>query len=44
LLNGMGLTKTLGLASVAAGLSVEKPGGRPSVPELDEVLKRLPHG
>ena len=44
LLKGMGLAKTLELATVAAGLSVERQGGRPSVPELDEVLKRLPRG
>ena len=44
LLKGMGLAKALELATVAAGLSVERPGGRPSVPELDDVLKRLPHG
>jgi len=44
LLKGMGLAKTLELATVAAGLSVERPGGRPSVPALDEVLERLPRG
>jgi len=44
LLKGMGLAKALELATVSAGLSVERPGGRPSVPELDDVLKRLPHG
>jgi sulfofructose kinase len=44
LLKGMSLAKTLEVSTVAAGLSVEKPGGRPSVPGLDDVLKRLPHG
>jgi len=44
LLKGMSLARALELATVAAGLSVEKEGGRPSVPELDDVLKRLPHG
>jgi len=42
-LNGMSLSRTVQLATVAAGLSVEKPGGRPSTPGLDSVLKRLPH-
>jgi sugar/nucleoside kinase (ribokinase family) len=40
---GMGLLKALQLATVAAGLSVQKPGGRPSAPELSAVLERLPH-
>jgi sulfofructose kinase len=44
LLKGMGLAKALELATVAAGLSVQKSGGRPSVPELEDVLKRLTHG
>ncbi len=44
LLNGMDLERTLQLATVAAGLSVGKPGGRPSAPVLDDVLKRLAHG
>ncbi len=44
LLNGMDLERTLQLATVAAGLSVGKPGGRPSAPVLDDVLKRLSHG
>ena len=43
LLNSMGLRKSLQLATVAAGLSIQKPGGRPSVPELKAVLERLPH-
>ena len=43
LLEGKGLRKSLQLATVAAGLSVQKPGGRPSTPELSAVLERLPH-
>jgi sugar/nucleoside kinase (ribokinase family) len=31
------------LATVAAGLSVQKPGGRPSAPGLNAVFERLPH-
>jgi sugar/nucleoside kinase (ribokinase family) len=42
-LKGMSLKKALQLATVAAGLSVQKPGGRPSAPELSAVLERLPH-
>lgn len=44
LLKGMSLSRTVQLATVAAGLSVEKPGGRSSTPDLESVLKRLPHG
>ena len=43
LLKAMDLRKALQLASVAAGLSVQKPGGRPSAPGLNTVLERLPH-
>jgi len=43
LLKGMSLRKSLQLATVAAGLSVQKPGGRPSTPELKAVLEGLPH-
>jgi len=43
LLNGMSLRRSLQLATVAAGLSVQKPGGRPSTPDLSAVLERLPH-
>jgi sulfofructose kinase len=43
LLKGMDLRKALQLATVAAGLSVQRPGGRPSGPELGAVLERLPH-
>jgi sugar/nucleoside kinase (ribokinase family) len=43
LLNSMGLRKSLQLATVTAGLSIQKPGGRPSAPELRAVLERLPH-
>jgi sugar/nucleoside kinase (ribokinase family) len=43
LLNGMNLRKALQLATVAAGLSVQRPGGRPSVPKLRAVLGGLPH-
>ncbi len=44
LLKRMNLRKSLELATVAAGLSVQKPGGRPSIPEFNAVLERLPHG
>jgi sulfofructose kinase len=43
LLKGMSLRKSLELSTVAAGLSVQRPGGRPSAPELSAVLERLPH-
>jgi sugar/nucleoside kinase (ribokinase family) len=43
LLKGMDLQKALQVATVAAGISVQKPGGRPSAPELSAVLERLPH-
>ena len=43
LLNSMGLRRSLQLATLAAGLSVQKPGGRPSAPQLSAVLERLPH-
>jgi sugar/nucleoside kinase (ribokinase family) len=43
LLKGMPLRKALQLATVAAGLSVQRPGGRPSAPELSAVFERLPH-
>jgi sugar/nucleoside kinase (ribokinase family) len=39
LVRGMDLRRALRLATIAAGLSVQKPGGRPSAPELDTVLK-----
>jgi sulfofructose kinase len=38
LLSGMGLGEALRLATTAAGLSVQKFGGRPSVPELSAVM------
>lgn len=37
LLNGLPFAETLRLATVAAALSVEAPGGRPSIPTLDRV-------
>lgn len=43
LLRRMTLRQALQLATVAAGLSVQRPGGRPSTPELKDVLERLPH-
>lgn len=43
LLKGMDLRKCLQLATVAAGLSVQKEGGRPSTPQLKSVLEKLPH-
>jgi sugar/nucleoside kinase (ribokinase family) len=42
LLKGMDLRESLQLATVAAGLSVQKPGGRPSAPALSAVMERLP--
>ena len=42
LLKRMTLRKALQLATVAAGLSVQRQGGRPSVPQLKAVLERLP--
>ncbi len=42
-LKGMDLRESLELANVAAGLSVQKPGGRPSIPALSAVLERLRH-
>ena len=42
LLNRLTLRKALQLAAVAAGLSVQGQGGRPSVPQLKTVLERLP--
>lgn len=42
LLKQMSVRKGLQLATVAAGLSVQKPGGRPSMPELSTVLERMP--
>ena len=42
LLKRLTLRKALQLATVAAGLSVQGQGGRPSVPELKAVLERLP--
>jgi sulfofructose kinase len=43
LLQGMNLRRSLQLATVAAGLSVQKLGGRLSTPQLSAVLERLPH-
>jgi len=43
LLEGMDLEPALHLATVAAGLSVQKVGGRPSTPELAAVLGAIPH-
>jgi len=43
LLKGMSLRKALQLATVSAGLSVQKEGGRLSVPTLAAVTERLPH-
>jgi sulfofructose kinase len=42
LLKRLTLRKALQLAAVAAGLSVQRQGGRPSVPQLKAVLERLP--
>jgi sugar/nucleoside kinase (ribokinase family) len=42
LLKRLTLQKALRLATVAAGLSVQRQGGRPSVPQLKTVLERLP--
>jgi sulfofructose kinase len=41
LLTGLPLAETLRLAAVAAALSVEAPGGRPSIPELARVRAAL---
>jgi sugar/nucleoside kinase (ribokinase family) len=41
LLQEMELRSALKFATVAAGLSVQKPGGRPSIPQLDEVKEAL---
>jgi sugar/nucleoside kinase (ribokinase family) len=41
LLQGMDLSAALRLATAAAGLSVERPGGRPSTPELGDVRQAL---
>ncbi|HEY5910266.1 MAG TPA: PfkB family carbohydrate kinase [Verrucomicrobiae bacterium] len=41
LLKGLSLEKVLRLATVAAGLSVQNAGGRPSTPELKAVADRL---
>ncbi len=43
LLKGIALRRAFQLANAAAGLSVQMPGGRASVPELSAVLERLPH-
>ncbi len=44
LLQNMGLKAALRLANTAAGLSVQKYGGRPSVPELAAVTEAMKHG
>lgn len=44
LLKKMSLRNSLELATIAAGLSVQRKGGRPSTPDLQTVLERLPHG
>jgi sugar/nucleoside kinase (ribokinase family) len=44
LIEGKPLSDALRLATVAAGLSVQQWGGRPSVPELSTVLKEMSHG
>ena len=41
LLQGWELDEVLRLANTAAGLSVQRPGGRPSAPALVEVLDYL---
>ncbi len=41
-LKGMALRKSLQLATLAAGLSVQQPGGRQSAPALSAVLERMP--
>ena len=41
LLAGLPVAETLRLAAAAAALSVEAPGGRPSIPELDRVRAAL---
>ena len=43
LIRGMDLQKSLRLATIAAGLSVQKPGGRSSTPELAAVLEQVDH-
>lgn len=43
LLHGMRLESALRLATVAAGLSTQRFGGRPSTPELAAVMKELGH-
>jgi sugar/nucleoside kinase (ribokinase family) len=43
LLQGMTLKHALRLATVAAGLSVQKFGAQPSVPELEAVTKAIAH-
>ncbi len=44
LLRKLELQKSLELATVAAGLSVLRPGGRHSIPPLSAVLKKLSYG
>jgi sulfofructose kinase len=41
LLQGMGLVEALQVANTAAGLSVQKVGGRPSIPELAAVREAM---
>ncbi|WP_308008349.1 carbohydrate kinase family protein [uncultured Fusobacterium sp.] len=42
--NGFSIEKNIEFASACASLSVEKLGGRNSIPELDEVEKRIKRG
>ncbi|NDL67764.1 carbohydrate kinase family protein [Anaerotalea alkaliphila] len=39
----LGLAASLAIATCAAGMSVEKLGGRSSIPSLEELRKRFPH-
>jgi len=43
LLQRKGLVDALRFATVAAGLSVQQFGGRPSIPDLRSVLQEMPH-
>lgn len=42
--NNFSIEKNIEFASACASLSVEKLGGRNSIPELDEIEKRIKRG
>ena len=42
--NGFSIEKNIEFASACASLSVEKLGGRNSIPEIEEVLERIKRG